>query len=401
MARALLLTVGTGDAAELETSLFTPLMLSIRNGDWARVVLLPSLVTAPNAEEVRRRLDAQAIVIAPLPVRGAEDDADACFDHFDRVIEDLLADGRAPADLTADFTRGTKAMSAALVLAAVRHGVPALRYVAGQQRDQRGMVVPGGERLRETRTARATARRRLDLARGLVEHAGFGAALSLLPDPDNRLAAIGWDTAEREALRALRPLVAFLAAWDRLDYTVSVGIALPAPEALPAAWRRHRPPAPVIDLVRRLATWPRSDRLIAIDLLANAERRVTQGQYEDALVRVYNVVERIARARLADAGGGNEGRARNMDALEQRRDPLAPKLRALDRAHPSLQPAARNDSILVHGHAAPGSASPSTWPALLSAIEDVLRRDAALRGDTAALDRDLVAARFPMTWSEA
>lgn len=400
MPRALLLTVGTGDAGNLEASLFTPLLLSIRTGAWARVVLLPSQVTGITAEELHRRQQGVDITVAPLPKPGAENDPDACFDHFDRAIEALLAEGFDRDDLVADFTRGTKAMSAALVLAAVRHGVPTLRYLGGDQRDRRGTVIAGSERIHETRTARATARRRLDLASGLVEHASFGAALSLLPDPDNRLAAIGWDAAERDALRALRPLVMWLAAWDRLDYAGAAALPLPTAEALPPAWRRHHPPAPAIRLVARLARWPRSDRLIAIDLLANAERRVAQGHYEDALVRAYNVVERIARARLHDTGGpAAGGRENTIIALEQRNDPLARMLRDLDRDHPSLQTKARNDSILVHGHAAPGSANPDAWLPRLASIETLLRRDAQVRGDTEALNRDLMAARFPQTWS--
>ena len=375
-------------------------MLSIGTGEWARVVLLPSQVTGVTAETLRQRLQAVAITVAPLPRPGAENDPDACFDHFDRTIEALLAEGFDRTDLVADFTRGTKAMSAALVLAAVRHDVPRLRYVGGEQRDQRGIVVAGSERIHETRTARATARRRIDLARGLVEHAAFGAALSLLPDPDARLAAIGWDEGEREALRRLRPLVAWLAAWDRLDYAGAAAFIPLAADALPAAWRRHWPPAPVTRLVTRLAARPRSDRLIAVDLLANAERRVAQGQYEDALVRAYNVVERIARARLHDLGHVAGGREEAIDALQQRRDPMAGMLRHLDQAHPSLKTHKRNDSILIHGLAAQGSASPDEWRRLLSSLERLLRRDAELRKDTAALERDLAAARFPQTWSE-
>ena len=399
MQRALLLTVGTGDAANLEASLFTPLLLSIRTGEWARVVLLPSQITGVTAAELRQRLQAVSITVAPLPKAGAENDPDACFDHFDRAIEALLAERFDRTDLVADFTRGTKAMSAALVLAAVRHGVPTLRYVGGDQRDQRGTVIAGTEHIHETRTARATARRRLDLARDLVEHAAFGAALTLLPDPDNRLAAIGWNAAERDSLRVLRPLVAWLAAWDRLDYAGAAEKPLPAVEALPPAWQRHRPNVQVTQFVARLARWPRSDRLIAIDLLANAERRVAQGQYEDALVRAYNVVERVARARLRPNAVA-AGRADAIAVLQRQRDPMAQMLLDLDRDHPSLKTAMRNDSILVHGHGAQGSGNPDEWTRLLVSIEALLRRDAELRSDSEALNRDLMAARFPRTWRE-
>jgi hypothetical protein len=169
MSRSLLLTVGTGNIEDLEASLFVPLRISIERGEWERIVLLPSLVTADNADVLRERLAGLPIAIEPLPKPGVEDDADQCFEHFDRVIEGLLADGFAAEEIVVDFTRGTKAMSAALVLAAVRHGIPRLRYIASASRDARGLVIPGTEELRETSTARATARRIIDLARGLME----------------------------------------------------------------------------------------------------------------------------------------------------------------------------------------------------------------------------------------
>nr|WP_294553872.1 hypothetical protein [uncultured Rhodopila sp.] len=403
MPRALLLTVGTGDVAALETSLFTPLLLSIRQGEWARIVLLPSRTTGPNAEEVRRRLDAAAISIEALPADGAENDADACYDHFDRVIEMLCADGFAPADVVADFTRGTKAMSAALVLAAVRHGIATLRYVAGEKRDQRGMVVPGTERLRETRPARATARRRIDLARDLAASGAFAAARDVLPDPDRPLTAVLWDAAECDVVRRLRPLLGWLAARDRLDYGAAAVTAsgLPKPASLPAAWRALCPPAEVIDLVKRLAAEPVSDRLLAIDLLANTRRRVAQGQFEDALVRAYNIVERLARARLRDRGETAAGRGDALDRLCGRNDPIGRHLRELEKRHSMLTPGARNNSILIHGHAAGGAIDPAAWERLLDDLGKTLRRDAEVRQEQDLFDRDMQAARFPENWCQS
>jgi CRISPR-associated protein (TIGR02710 family) len=340
-----------------------------------------------------------AISVHPLPREGAENDPDACFDHFDAAIEALLAEGFAGTDLVADFTRGTKAMSAALVLAATRHGVPILRYVGGDRRDARGTVIAGSERIHETRTARATARRRLDLARDLVERANFAAALSLLPDPDHKLAVIGWDVAEQRVLRGLRPLVAWFAAWDRFDYTGAQAFHLPESPALPAAWRRHVPPQAVRHFVARLGRSPRSSRNLAIDIFANAARRVSQGQYEDALVRIYNVVERIARARMQDAGVIVATRAEAIEALRRRQDPMAQWLRALDRAHPALQSGARNNSILIHGHGAQGSHDPAQWQSLLDDVEGILRRDSESRSAATEFAADLAAARFPHDWS--
>jgi hypothetical protein len=145
------------------------------------------LVTSDNADALQGRLASLPIAIEPLPNPGVEDDADRCFEHFDRIIERLIVEGFAVDEIVADFTRGTKAMSAALVLAAVRHGIPRLRYIASASRDQRGLVIPGTEELRETSTVRATGRRTVDLARGLMEQGAFGPYSRCCPIPSVRL----------------------------------------------------------------------------------------------------------------------------------------------------------------------------------------------------------------------
>ena len=114
----------TGNVDQLRDTLLTPLTKSIQAGEWQRVILLPSKVTADNAAQLQNELAQFAIEIQPLPVAGAEDNADACFAHFDRVIEELRNAGNEPQQILADFTRGTKAMSAALALAAIRHELP-------------------------------------------------------------------------------------------------------------------------------------------------------------------------------------------------------------------------------------------------------------------------------------
>jgi hypothetical protein len=99
------------------------------------------------------------LVVRPLRKPGDEEDVDACFGHFERELAKLLEEGFAADSVIADFTRGTKAISAALVLAAVVHGVRTLRYIISAQRDQRGLVIADSETPRNFRTANVTLER--------------------------------------------------------------------------------------------------------------------------------------------------------------------------------------------------------------------------------------------------
>ncbi len=303
---ALLLTVGTGDVEKVRETLIEPLKLSVREGEWKRVVLLPSSLTVDAARVLQAELTDVAIELRPLPHPGDEEDADAAFAHFDRVIAELRGAGMAPGDILVDFTRGTKAMSAALVLAAVRHGLPRLRYISSSRpRDARGMVVPGAERLVEVDTTVASARRLLDRAREFFRAGNFAAVLAVLPDPPGP-----WPAGLLDVVRFVRPLAEFYAEWDRLDYRAAACVVLSEPDAGPWDWRGAMPTAEMRDWVARLAA-PRPAeyrdqaarlRRLVCDLLASGERRIRDRQYEDAALRGYRTVEAVGQARLFEHG---------------------------------------------------------------------------------------------------
>ena len=407
----LVMTVGTGDLDRLEETLFTPLRKSIATDAWASVVLLPSSVTEDFARTLRRRLDGVAVEVSPLPA-GDENDADAAYAHFDRVLATVLQDV-APEDVVVDFTRGTKAMSAALVLAATRRAVPRLRYVTGR-RDRRGMVEPGSEQVRGIRTTVVDGHRRFDLARELLRRGNFAAVAHVLPDPDGPLAPLYPDDFVAAA-RSVREAARFYAAWDRLAYDsaakVRVG-ATPSDE-----WQQYWPTPETLDWVGALKREPeRSDhramaarlRRLSVDLLANGERRIRHGQNEDALVRAYRLLELIGQARLFDHGldsanldpdhdavravqreSGNkkqrpfaEGSGGKLQAsrfqvgrlLRHCEDPLAKPLLRFEHETP-LNPTLRNNSVLVHGFAARAPDDPAPLRLLFQDLEKLVRDD--------------------------
>lgn len=396
--RVLVLTVGTGDHTRQDETILGPFRVTIESGEWERLVLLTSHASQGQGELIATQLPAGEAKIEPLPAAGAEDDADACYAHFERVLRGLIREGFSPADIVIDFTRGTKAMSAAAVLAAVRHGVPTLRYMTGQ-RDERGMVRPGSEKIREGSTTAARASRELELAERLIRNGAAGAALDLLPDADDPFSRATWP-ADALALSAFgRSVARFCAAWDRLSYTTAASVKLPAESSGSSAWDSLLPDkatrqwvsglSGALDLERELP----ADQLrraaaqlrgIAADLLANGERRIRQEQYEDAVLRAYRVLELVGQFRLLDQGLNAawldpqdprvqeleaELRRRGRDALPLRgrrvqtarehsarllrlmNDQIAERLLDLGGRGP-VRADSRNKSILIHGFSA-------------------------------------------------
>jgi hypothetical protein len=231
-----------------------------------------------------------------------------------------------------DFTGGTKAMSAAAVLAAAPDGYRFL-YVSGRARDKNGVgvVVSGEEDLR------------------LPEN-----PWTLLEEPEIRrlleMAALGqWSAAEGSVIRlidrsteparpvfeSLRHVLQGLAAWDRyehaaawkswkdgqaprnlFDLSTAGGYALPIEFAKKCqSLCRHLGPLAktldaigagpdpmVVDMLTKirhaLLRYGAGADPMVLDMLANGDRQAARGHYDEAALRYYRAVELCVERRL-------------------------------------------------------------------------------------------------------
>ena len=429
--KVLVLTVGTGNIDDIERTLLVPVLKSVRDGEWERIVLLPSRTTEELAQTLQERISNPAVEIDALPASGQENNADVCFGHFDAVLARLIGDSFKPSGIVVDFTRGTKAMSAALVLAALGRDIPVLRYVHSEQRDERGMVVPGTEKVGQIKTNLATERRRIDQAERLMSHGDFGAVIELLPDFAGPFAGLFSKQFRIEA-EALLSAAQIYAAWDRLDYKAAVeglnrcGIMAKdagrfAPTLEMGTWlkglgqklKRCDYPAMAAHL-----------RILACDLLANAERRLRDQHFEDALIRAYRVLELIGQIRLFTQGYDSsalppenativrlqeklkKSKSNDFDKdtktgklkasrylvarlLKELNDELADQLLSFDNRHSETQTRSRNQSILTHGFTATAPAEEDPLREVLADLECLLQEDDPRAGEWLTVARSL------------
>ncbi len=307
--KALVLTVGTGDKKNLEKSLFQPLMKSINKGTWNKVVLLPSQETTANAEHLIQDIGGGATIMCkPLGASGLETNVDECYGHFDCVLEDLINQGFDKVDITLDFTRGTKAMSAALLMVGVSREISNVRYVSGNSRDQRGMVEPGSEKIEEVTTELVNTRRLLNQTERLMLRGSFESVCVLLkgykPHETNEyLNTMG------KMLQGIHTAAKVYSAWDRFDYKDAISQwndnqnLLDNGTFVPKLDIRIWLKALAQDIDRQDA--PKAAiyvQKLACDMLANAERRQRDGLYEDAYVRSYRVLELLGQYCLFQNG---------------------------------------------------------------------------------------------------
>jgi CRISPR-associated protein (TIGR02710 family) len=313
----LILTVGQGNLDKLEATLFAPLRKSIAKGKWNHVILLPSKETEPLA--VQLAANEPVFRIETLPSPGDEDDADLCFAHFESVLSGLIRSGVGPAEITIDFTRGTKAMSAAIVLAAVTCNVQNLRYVTGK-RDRDGLVIAGKEEVRDLLSTIATTRRELGQARQFLQRFQYTAAAALFPQERNRW-LLKYPASCRADIEWTLWAARFWGAWDRFDYKAARSQLDSVPSSHSSALESWRCAKPQAKFLTRLAAGTSSGgnaaRDLAADLLANASRRLASGAYEDTLLRSYRALEMVGQARLFDRGLDSENLNRHNPEVQR------------------------------------------------------------------------------------
>lgn len=268
------------------------------------LVLITSRLTAGAAFDIASAagLDGRTEVVDLEDV----EELGSCLDAARMALKRAYAHG--PAALVVDFTGGTKAMAAGLVLAAAGRDVT-FSYIGGAQRDSLGRVVDGTERVRllpdpapslETDAWESLKRAWNDWR---FEGAAFWARrLSELPSGPDHVSLY----------RTIASVCDGVAAWDGLDYIVAENTLLASlDEALRLAESlRHGAKVRVLSGLRLmmplLSELVRGSRLrqdaLATDLLANASRRLDQGAAEDAAVRVARAAAVLDRREEPEQG---------------------------------------------------------------------------------------------------
>lgn len=247
----------------------------------------PSLPNIPT--QARLREDQYEVVHVPA------DDLDEVF----RILRDAIQNfGQhfSGARLLADYTGGTKTMTAGLVSAALESDGVELQLVTGSRADlvkvrsgMEAVTQANVERVRLERAMRpyVTAWRR-------YAYAEAQQGLAALPRPRDR------DLAARLAM--LRDLSRGLDAWDRFDHGVALECLEPYRPRIGASWTL------LLAALKRLTTGDEiQEPARLLDLWRNAERRAAQGRYDDAVARVYRLLEWSAQWLLRSRCGIDTG----------------------------------------------------------------------------------------------
>jgi CRISPR-associated protein (TIGR02710 family) len=236
----------------------------------------PSLPNIPT----QTGLDADRYEVRLCPA----DDLDAVFRVCYEALRELRA-RQAEARVVADYTGGTKTMSAGLVAAALELDGVELQLVTGNRADLI-KVHDGWQSVGEASADELQLTRRMSpyLAawrRYAYDEAALG--LAGLPRPKGQ-------TGTR--LDRARSLSQAYAAWDRFEHDEALTRLQSYAAVLPEELKSH------LGVLQRLcgkASDARKEPAQLFDLYRNAERRAKQGRYDDAVARIYRLLEWTAQ----------------------------------------------------------------------------------------------------------
>jgi CRISPR-associated protein (TIGR02710 family) len=296
MPRGLIISLGTGPGVE------NAIAKSIRQANPTHLAFIASETSLATLDRVSTALgrsleDAERIT-------ADENDVEECYKATLGAIRLLQKKGLPASEIALDFTSGTKAMSAGLVLAAAAMEVGSVIYVYGR-RGPDGRVITGTERVSSLDPLEPWVDFRAKLVREFFNLYQFAAALRLLEEMKERV----HDESVRDAIDAVSHLVRAYEAWDKFDHENADShfheiksldrlqrwrIALQNNRGFLAALLRGKRRAQETKQLEARFSFD-----LIVDLLLNAERRSQEGKFDDAVARLYRFTEMLAQALLA------------------------------------------------------------------------------------------------------
>lgn len=284
--KVLIMTVGTGaNGADIAHGLF----FSIKDSNPNILILIGSAKSFETTLPHIKNLIAEQEIDVELIEKLIEEVNDLEFLHFkfSEIINQLLKQGYSLNKISVDYTSGTKAMSAALVSAAIENKVGSLSYVYGD-RGEGGRVKSGTERRNSLSPNKFHSKNIFEKAIELFNNFRYINSIELLTNHEFHP-----DFQEKAVL--LTKLSKMFDAWDKFNFSAAFEISKSiVSEELKIFNLKNKFEKDYVPSLTRLKEKNLSFEKI-IDLIENAERRAKEGKYDDAVARLYRSLEMIGQ----------------------------------------------------------------------------------------------------------
>ncbi|RLB01153.1 MAG: TIGR02710 family CRISPR-associated protein [Deltaproteobacteria bacterium] len=303
------MTLGTGKGVE------HGLACSIKTLNPDSVIFLGSSESPDLLERLKPLVPEFVPRFQPLRFMADKNDMEKCALDSRKLILELLENGVSSEDVEADFTSGTKAMTAGLCIAAVALGVGRLVYVTGDRDPQTGRVITGTERVLSIYPMRLIIQNKRQQLRTLFNKRLFADGLNIIEEvlSSCKLPEI------QEEFAFWNILFKTYWLWDSFNHVEAnetigripkqwlerLGLHLSGNKEIlgrvSKKLKQYKEQSQDAEATVKLLSSKEAE-LLLVDILANAERRGSQGKYDDAVARLYRACELIAQIALARYG---------------------------------------------------------------------------------------------------
>lgn len=303
-----------------------PIIFSLQEVNPRRVLFVASSSTV---EMVEREILTQAPegVIADYCVVTNEQNLESCYREIRDCIRGWLPTSRiGEGEVSVDFTGGTKAMSAALVMAGMEW-FSQFHYVGGRRRNKSGVgvVETGSEFVVNTSNPwEVEAWKERERAASLYETVQPAEASRVLA-----LAKSRCGEATGKILKVYQELLNLFALADRFDFKeldkkvrsheVAILALLAAKESAETLRGMQTLLVHWSELNMELWQGGHTPKLLE-EILCNADRRAKQAKWDDAVARLYRATELWVQGIAFAAFGGALGRVPMDGVADERRD---------------------------------------------------------------------------------
>lgn len=284
--KALIMTIGTGSTG---VDIAHGLFFSIKDSNPNLLILIGSTksfeTTWPHLKNLIVKEDIQLEFVEKLIEEV--NDLETLHFEYSEIITGLLKQGYSLNKISVDYTSGTKAMSAALVSAAIETKIGSLSYVYGD-RGEGGRVRTGTERRNSLSPNKFYSNNMLLKAFELFNNYRYTSCIELLtthefhPDYQNKA-------------DLLHRLAKMFDMWDKFNFgfafEISRNISLVELKELNLKGKFETDYLPLLAKLK--------EKNISVekvfDLIENANRRASEGKFDDAVARLYRALEMLGQ----------------------------------------------------------------------------------------------------------
>jgi CRISPR-associated protein (TIGR02710 family) len=283
--KLMFITVGTGkDGSDIAHGIF----FSIKSHNPDSCIFIGSTesinITLPHLkkllDESGKNYNSEEIIVEEI------NDFEKLHNRYSDLIKSYLKKGYDKHNVVVDYTSGTKAMSAALVSAALTLEVGSISYVAGDRKE--GRVQSGTERISHLSPTSIFSEKVLNQAVIFFNSYQFESAIELIRN-------YYFHPEYKKKAETLITLAQFFSAWDKFNFLESSDILKNlSEEQLNEVQLKGKFQKVFNPLLQKLKEEKLNYEKVD-DLIFNSERRANEGKYDDAIARLYRALEMVGQ----------------------------------------------------------------------------------------------------------